>query len=174
MAESSNNLDFRVDIRIIPPVALAMLLGLWIIALESHSERFLIMVVILAPFYYLGAEILTRKIALDSGGITIRKLFRSSEIPWNDILYVDSLRAGKKVFLIIESSSAKPALLTNTLGQFPKLVNSIIQRLPTDKISESARELTRDLPNKYGPLLQAWAICILLSCVLVGKLLGYG
>lgn len=174
MAESDKNIEFRVDLRIIPPVALSMLLGSWIIVLERHTDRFLFLLLILAPFYYLGAEILARKILLHSEGITIRKLFRSSEIMWKDISYIDSLKAGKKVFLIIESGSVKPNLLTNTLGQFQILVNSIIQRLPPDKVSESARDLVTDVPNKYGPLLQTWAISVLLGAILLGKMMGYG
>ena len=92
---------------------------------------------------------------------------------WGDISYVDSLRSGRKVFLIIESNSTRPALLTNTLGQFPALVESIIQRLPPDKVSDSAIELVKNMPNKYGPMIQAWAVCLKLGAILLGKLMGY-
>lgn len=173
MADSVNRLQFRVDFRLIPPVALSMLLGSWIIFMESHTDRFLFLIIILAPFYYLGAEILARKILVDSSGIVIRKLLRSSQMSWEDISYVDSLRSGRKVFLIIESNSARPALLTNTLGQFPTLVESIIQRLPPDKVSDSAIELVKNMPNKYGPMIQAWAVCLMLGAILLGKLMGY-
>lgn len=173
MADSVNRLKFRVDFRLIPPVALSMLLGSWIIVMESHTDRFLFLIIILAPFYYLGAEILARKIFVDSSGLVIKKLLRTTQISWADISYIDSLRSGRKVFLIIECSSYKPALLTNTLGQFPALVHSIIQRLPPDKVSDSAIELANNVPNKYGPMIQAWAVCLMLGAILLGKLLGY-
>ncbi len=64
MSESENNSQFRVDLRLLPPVVLAMLLGSWIMVLESHSDRLMFLIIILAPFYYLGAEILARKICL--------------------------------------------------------------------------------------------------------------
>lgn len=173
MADSVNRLQFRVDFSLIPPVALSMLMGSWIIFMESHTDRFWFLIIILAPFYYLGAEILARKILVDSSGIVIRKFLRRAQMSWEDISYVDSLRSGRKVFLIIESNSTRPALLTNTLGQFPALVESIIQRLPPDKVSDSAIELVKNMPNKYGPMIQAWAVCLMLGAILVGKLMGY-
>lgn len=173
MADHVNKLQFRVDFRLIPPVVLAMLLGSWIIVMESHSDRFLFLIIILAPFYYLGAEILARKILVDPSGLVVRKLLRTTQITWNDISYIDSIRTGRKVFLIIESDSMRPTLLTNTLGQFTALVQSIIQQIPSDKVSESAVELASAVPNKYGPLIQAWAICVVLGGILLGKLMGY-
>ncbi|MGD9819615.1 MAG: hypothetical protein AB7V04_13085 [Desulfomonilaceae bacterium] len=174
MVQSQSGLQFRVDLKILPPVVLAMLIGSWIILLERNTERFLLMLVLLTPFYYLGAEILARKIFLDSKGVTVKKLFRESKVSWGDISYVDSLKAGRKVFLIIESGSAKPILLTNTLGQFQNLVHSIIRQVSTDKVSESARDLVNETPKKYGPSIQAWAVALLLSAILIGKLMGYG
>ncbi len=173
MSDSVNKMQFRVDFRLIPPVVLAMLLGSWIIVMESYNDRFLFLIIILAPFYYLGAEILARKIFVDSSGLVIRKLFRTVRLSWAEVSYVDSLRTGRKVFLIIESNSIKPTLLTNTLGQFPSLVQSIIQHLPADKVSESAAELAENVPYKLGPQVQAWAVCLVLGAILLGKLLGY-
>lgn len=165
---------FRVDTRMIPPVVLAMGLGIALLALEWPSQRTLFLALLLLPFYYLGAEILVRRITLAADGITIRKLFRTVRLSWVEVERLDAVQSGSKLFLIIQGHGARPVLITNTIRPFDQLARAIMEALPAEKISSSAAELLTSPPAKHGPLFQAWIICLVLAGCVAGNLLGFG
>ena len=72
---------YRVDFRMIPPIILAMVAGLLLLILEGATERGFLTACLLAPFFYLGAEVLARRISLDETGITISKLLQIPCLP---------------------------------------------------------------------------------------------
>jgi len=166
--------SFRVDSRMVPSVCLTMFAGAALIVFEGASQQGLLMMIVLSPFFYLGAEILARAVRIDEHGIAISKLLRSVHLDWEEIQWLDAVRTGRKVFLIIHSRDARPAFLTNTLAGFADLAGRIIERLPRDIVSERAETLLTEPPSKVGPLVQAWIACVVITGVLAGRLLGYG
>ncbi len=169
-----HNSVYRVDPRMIPPIIMAMVFGILIIIMEGATRRGFLSLALLAPFYYLGAEILARKIVIGEQGIIIKKFLRSLDLNWNGIDSLDMVRSGKKVFLILQGGENRPVLITNTIQNFHDLLNQLMRKIPEEKISTPVKELLQDPPSKYGPLLQAWLICIVLLGIVTGKILGYG
>ncbi|MEW6138617.1 MAG: hypothetical protein AB1733_10325 [Thermodesulfobacteriota bacterium] len=164
---------FRVDSRMILPIVMAMIFGALLVALEASTRRGILLAVLLAPFFYLGAEILARKIVIDSQGITISKLFRSVRHDWMDLSSVDSVRTGNKVFVILHSDQGGTSLISNTIRPFGQLVDTILACAPQRSFTEEVRERLSDPPGKFGPLVQAWIACLALGALVVGTLLGY-
>lgn len=164
---------YRVDPRMVPPVILAMAAGILLVGLEGITGRGPLLILLLAPFYYLGAEILARKVLLDDRGITVSKLLRSVRIEWPEIETLDAVRTGKKVFLILQAYDKRPVLVTNTLKPFHDLVDRLLDKIPEAKISSGVREIFAAAPSKHGPLIQAWIVCGVLVVLVVGKILGY-
>jgi hypothetical protein len=157
----------------IPPTAIAMGAGIIVLALEGMNSRALLLLALLAPFFYLGAEILSRRVILDEQGITIKKFLRSVSIQWSEVKSLDAVVSARKVFLVLEVGGGRPALITNTLQPFDDLFERLLDRIPSKAVSDSARELRGRLPSKHGPLIQAWAACIVLTALVIGKILGY-
>ncbi len=164
--------EYRVDPRIAPPVVVSLALGAWLVILEGSSERGLLMILILLPFFYLGAEVLARKVSITSQGVTIRKLLRSVHMDWTELSTLDYVRSRNKLFLIFQTRDGKPTLITNTLSPFNDLAKKLLKFVPPDKITQGARDILEDPPAKNGPLIQAWIICIVLIALMVGKFFG--
>lgn len=167
------NRAFRVDSRMIPPIVMAMIFGALLVAIEASTRRGILLAILLAPFFYLGAEILARKIVIDSRGITIWKLFRSLRHDWADLSSVDSVRTGNKVFIILHSEHGGTSLISNTIRPFGQLVDTILASAPKGTFTEEVRESLSTPPGKLGPLIQAWIACLALGALVVGTLLGY-
>ncbi len=165
---------YRVDPRLIPPTALAMIFGFLLLCLEGPVKRGFLLLLLLAPFFYLGAEILARKIVIDEKGITISKLLRSVSLEWSEIQSLDAVRSGSKVFLILLGDHGRPVLITNTIRSFSELVSRVLEHVPTGKVADGAVQILSDPPSKTGPLVQAWIVCLVLAGLAVGKLLGFG
>jgi hypothetical protein len=166
--------QYRVSLGMIPPVVMAMGFGVVLLMMEGNSKRGFLMFVVLLPFFYLGLEILARKIILDEQGITVRKLLRSVRLEWTDIEALDAVRSGSKLFLMLQAEHVRPVLITNTISSFDELVRNLQEAIPKAKIAESAQELLVNPPPKRGPLVQAWAACLLLAGIALGRILGYG
>jgi hypothetical protein len=164
---------FRVDSRIVPPVALAVAFGCLLLVLEGPTRRGILLAALLAPFYYLAAEILARRIVVDEKGITISKLLRSVRYEWPEISSVSSVRTGSKVFLVLHSEERGTTLITNTIGLFGELAAIVLSSAPRASVADADREQLSDPPGKVGPLVQAWIACLVLAALSIGKLLGY-
>jgi hypothetical protein len=165
---------YRVDPRMIPPVSLSMVLGAALVLWEGASTHGILMLAILSPFFYLGAEILTRTIILDEWGIRVKKFLRSSETAWKDVDNLETVRSGSKFFLIIQPSSHKAIIVTNTIQPFQELTANILKYLPPNAVSESTSQALSSLPSKYGPVAQAWLVTLVLAAIAAGKFLGFG
>jgi hypothetical protein len=158
----------------IPPVVLAMGFGIVLLGLEGATQTGFLLLALLLPFFYLGAEILARRIALDSRGLEISKLLRTVRLEWSEIRYLDAVKTGNKLFLILQPEQGRPTLITNTIQPFQDLAQRILENVTHDKVSDYAREVIQDPPAKRGPMIQAWIVCLVLAGIVAGKLLGYG
>lgn len=174
MEEKMQTYLYRVDSRMIPPVVIAMGSGFCLLVLEGMTQRGFLLAVLLFPFYYLGAEILARRIILDSHGITVSKFLRTVRLEWLEITSLDAVQSRRKLFIIIQAESGHPVIITNTIQPFTDLVERLMAFLPKEKISAVASDLLANPPSKHGPLIQAWIVCLVLTGLVVGKLLGYG
>jgi hypothetical protein len=164
---------YRADPQMIPPVVLAMGFGVLLLILEGATSKGYLLFALLLPFYYLGAEILARKIILDANGLHIAKLLRTVRIDWTDIKYVDAVKTGSRLFLIVQRENGRPVIITNTIRPFQDLAQRILENIPDAIVSDYAKEVVQDPPAKRGPMIQAWIICLVLAALAVGKLLGY-
>jgi hypothetical protein len=167
------NRPYRVDPQMIPPVVLAMGFGAFLLVLEGATKKGFLLLALLLPFYYLGAEILARKIILDARGLEITKFLRTVRIEWSEIKYLDAVKTGSKLFLIVQPEQGRPVIITNTIRPFQDLAQRILENIPGAQVSDYAREVVQDPPAKRGPMIQAWIICLVLVGLVVGKLLGY-
>jgi hypothetical protein len=165
---------YRADSRLVPPVIITMGLGAFLLVLEGATKRGLLLFLVLAPFYYLGAEILARRIVLSSEGITVQKFLRSVHVGWREILSLDAFQSGSKLFIILQPDQGRPVLISNTIRPFNDLLGKLQEMVPAGKISETAREIFANPPSKNGPVLRAWLVCLVVAGVLAGRLLGYG
>ncbi len=165
---------YRVDSRMITPVVLAMGFGVFLLILEGATPKGLLLVLLLSPFYYLGIEILARKIVVDAAGITISKFLRSVQLQWSEIQSLDAVRSGSKLFLILQREEGGPIVITNTIRPFQDLVSSLVAAVPAEKVSSPVHDLVSAAPAKVGPVVQAWLVCLVFVALVVGKLMGYG
>ena len=165
--------EYRVDPRMIPPVILSMGLAIALLYLEGTTNRGFLLLLVLLPFFYLGLEILARKITVDSRGILVSKFLRSVFVEWPEIVSVDAVQSGAKLFIILQTDQSRPVLITNTISPFHELTDQILKSVPPSKVSETSRSLLLETPRKHGPLMHAWIVCLVMAAMVAGKFLGY-
>ena len=158
----------------IPPIVIAMASGLYLLFLEGLTDRGLLLAFLLCPFYYLGAEVLVRRITVDDRGILVSKLFRSVFVRWSEVESLDAVQAGNKLFVIVQAYDRRPFFITNTIRPFVELKDRILEYVPDDRIATGTRDTLANPPTKHWPMVQAWIVCLVLTGIVVARLLGYG
>jgi hypothetical protein len=164
---------FRVDPKMFVPVILAMITGVILIFLEGATPKGFLLLIVLSPFFYLGAEILARKITFTDDGLLIDKFLRSVSLKWDEINSVDAVQTGSKLFLILIHDKGRPVLITNTIQRFGFVAKRIMDNLPPYKVNEDTRRILENAPSKWSPLIQAWLVFLILGGLVAGKFLGY-
>lgn len=152
---------------------LGMTLGIILLLLEGWTREGAVVCLALSPFFYLGIEILARRIRVDERGITIFKFLRTVHMDWSEITSFDAVRTGNKLFLILQGKSYRPVLITNTITPFAELARQLLDLVPSDKIAQGTAELILNAPRKHGPLVQAWLFCLVLGVIVAARTLGY-
>ncbi len=164
---------FRVDPKMSVPVILAIGAGVTLIFLEGATPKGFLLTIVLSPFFYLGAEILARKITFSDDGLVIDKFLRSVSLNWDEIQSVDAVQSGSKVFLILVHDKGRPVLITNTIQCFGSVAKRILDNVPADKTGERVREILADPPSKFSPLIQAWLVFLVLAGLVAGRYVGF-
>jgi hypothetical protein len=164
--------QYKVDPKMSIPVILAMISAIVLIAIEGFTNQGLLLVVVLIPFFYLGAEILSRKIVFLPDGITIKKFLRSVNLKWVEIQSLDAIQSGNKLFMILVNEKTRPVLITNTIAAFGEMANRLISSLPPGKVTDQARQILSAPPAKYSTIFQAWVVLFIIIGLILGKFYG--
>jgi hypothetical protein len=164
---------FRVDPKMLVPVILSMITGVILIFLEGATPKGLLLLIVLCPFFYLGAEILARKITFTDDGVLINKFLRSVSLNWAEIKSVDAVQSGSKLFLILIHDKGRPVLITNTIQRFASVAKRIMDNVPPNKVDENAGRLLENPPSKLSPLIQAWLVFLILGGLVAGRFVGF-
>ncbi len=165
---------YRVDSRMIPAVVIAMAAGVALLFIEGFTQRGLLLLLLLAPFYYLGVEILARAVRIDETGLTITKFLRSVRFDWSEIRSLAAVRSGARIILVVQGDQGRPTFITNTLRPFDALAEDLLQRVPPETVAHDVPEILANAPTKNGPLIQAWVVCLVLTGMVAARLTGYG
>jgi hypothetical protein len=163
--------SFKPPKALIIPIVPAMAAGGALIILESNTDKGLLLALILAPFYYLGLEILFRRVGITDRGVTIHKFLRTSHVAWPEIRSLDAARTGNKIFIIIQTDAAIPMIISNTIDHFNELSGIILKNIPENKIDPSVHEILSDPGRNRGPIFQAWVVLAVVTGVLFFRLI---
>jgi hypothetical protein len=162
--------SFKPPNALILPIGPAMVAAAGLIFVESGSDKGILLGLILAPFYYLGLEILFRRINVSEKGLEVVKLLRKTSVEWSDVKSLDAVRSGTRIFIIVQSESAIPLIISNTISDFKELSNIILNNVPDHRIDRSVYETLEDPPLNNRPIFQAWVVFMVLASVLAFRL----
>jgi hypothetical protein len=155
----------------ITPVALAMGFGAFLMVLEGPTPRGLLLLLLVSPFFYLGAEILARKIAVDTTGITISKFLRSVHLEWSEIQSLDAVRSGSKLssFFSVRKGPVSPPTRFVHFRTWSHAGG--VGAGGEDLIA--GRTCSR-FTGQIRSCIQAWLVSLVFVALVVGETLGYG
>ena len=148
---------------------LATSLALFVLTLLQRQETIKIAMlgVLLLPLTILFLECAVRRVIIDAGMITARRLLRSKSLPLAALTAVDTVTVRRRVFFTL-SAEDDFLILSNAYARFPELVGSVLAAAPLQAVSEETRTMAAAPPVKVGDILSCWvATAVMLGIFII-------
>jgi tetrahydromethanopterin S-methyltransferase subunit F len=137
----------------------------------STTER-LVFAIFFFPSLYLFLESLFRRVTVDEGGITIRRLWGEKGIPWEGITHVGGLSLHKKVYILLTTVKGF-FIVSNAYGRFSDLAEEIVSHVDLTKVEEEARLQAGRSSSGIAHIVMAWIAAVFMVGIILIKMLTF-
>ncbi len=131
--------------------------------------KVLILSVIIAPVTVLFVESLFRRTVIGQDRVTVFKLLRRREVRFSDVTSVETVQVRKRAFLTL-CAGDEFLILSNAYGDFPRLVDALMSRVPAAAVTDETRRLAKAPPRKSTDIISCWLAVALLTFILLIQL----
>ncbi len=146
------------------------LLLLCIVQGETRG-KIVILTLMLLPVTFLFVESFFRRVEVGTTAIRVRKLFRSCSLDFSEIVDMDTVLVRKRAFLTL-SSEDHFIILSNAYADFPQMLQLLMERVGTDAVTETTREMAKAPPVKTSDIVSCWLAVALVSMILYIQFAG--
>ena len=155
-------------------ILLALCLTLFAVTLAQGEPtgKVVILGFIILPVAGLFIESAFRRTRIDADRVTILKFLRQRTLLFADITAVETVQVRKRAFLTL-CAEDDFLILSNAYGDFPRMTEMILERVPPAAISDETRQMAAAPPRKSTDIFSCWLAVLLLSLILYIQLGGH-
>ncbi len=124
------------------------------------------------PAAYLFLESLLRRVAVDEGGVSIRRLLGEKRLPWESITHVGGLAINKKSYILLTTVIGF-FIISSVYDRFPALVDDILAHVESDRVEDEVRALVENIPSMISRVALAWVAAAMMTGVIALKILPF-
>lgn len=147
------------------PLGLLILamVALFILCLVQGEERSRIAILglLILPASILFAESLFRRMEIGENSLTAVRFLRRKTLRFADITEVESMRIRGRAFFTL-CAGDDFLIFTNAYERFPRLLAAILEKTPSQVVSEETRSLAAAPPVKISDIVSSWIGFILM------------
>lgn len=155
------------------PLGLLVLasLALLVVCLVQRQPpaKSIILGLLLVPTLILFMESACRKVLLNPDELVAVRLLRRKALRLSEITAVETVTLRRRVFFTL-CAGDEFVILSNSYADFPDLVKSVLERVPTTAVSDETQTMAANPPTKTGDIISAWVASILVILMLLGQL----
>lgn len=133
--------------------------------------KVIILALIILPVGILFVESLFRRTEVGGEGVTVFKLLRRKVLRFADITALETVQVRKRAFLTL-CAGDDFVILSNAYGDFPRLVDTLMARVPLGAVSEETRKMAAAPPRKSTDIVSCWLAVALVAFILFIQLGG--
>lgn len=150
-------------------IALTVALLVTCFVQDQSTAKIIILSGLVLPLAILFVESVCRRVIIDSQGVTAYRPFRNRRIPFAEISSLETVRVRNRVFLTLVTAADDFLILSNSYGEFPALLNSLVKAVPDEAITEETKSLILKPPVRLADIFTAWFAVIALAYVLFAQ-----
>ena len=157
------------------PLGLLLLLtgALFVVSLlrGEPTAKLLILGLFMLPITVLFVESIFRRTMLTEDRVIADKLLRKKEMKYSEMTALETVSVRKRVFLTL-CAGDDFLIISNAYANFPRLVQSLLARVPAAAVSEETKQMAAAPPVKSTDVISCWLAVALLAFILYIQLGG--
>ena len=150
-------------------IALTVALLVTCLVQGQSTAKVLILSGLVLPLAILFVESVYRRVIIDSEGVTAYRPFRKRCIRFAEVSSLETVRVRNRVFLTLVTAADEFLILSNSYGEFPALLNSLVKAVPDAAITEETQNLILKPPVRLADIFTAWFAVVALAYVLFAQ-----
>ncbi len=150
-------------------VALTFALLVVCILQGQSLAKVIILAGLILPLAMLFVESALRRLVVDPDGITAIRVFRQRRLNFADVTSLETVRVRNRVFLTLMAGDDDFLIISNSYGDFPVLLASLVDAVPEGTITEETEQLTKKPPLRQADVFTAWFAVVALVYVLFAQ-----
>ena len=155
------------------PLGLLAALTLALLVVCILQGQALTKIVILAglnvPLIILFVESAFRRLTVEPEQVTAHRPFRQRRMRYADVTSLESVRVRNRVFITLVAGDDDFLIISNSYGDFPALLNCLIESVPAGTVADETRQLAEQPPLRQADVFTAWFAVIALVYVLLAQ-----
>ena len=157
------------------PLGLLLLLCLVLLGVcfiqNEPGGKIMILSFITLPVAVLFVESIFRRVAIDGEKVTMFKFLRRRSLRLSEVTAVETVQVRKRAFLTL-CAGDDFLIMSNAYGDFPRLVQRLLPRVPAETVTEDTRRMAAAPPRKSTDIVSCWLAVALLALILLIQLRG--
>ncbi|MEJ2200868.1 MAG: hypothetical protein P8X63_07615 [Desulfuromonadaceae bacterium] len=170
-------LTFVIRRTFLVPLGLLLLLSLALLVTSlvqgQPIAKAIIFTFMILPIIGFFIESVCRRAVIDDEGITVFKCLRQKHLSFAAMTALETVMVRKRVFLTL-CVHDEFLILSNAYAEFPKLVRTLLDRVPAGSISPETQAMAKDPPVKTTDIVTCWLAVLLLAFILYIQFHGKG
>lgn len=130
-----------------------------------------ILSVIILPVGILFAESFFRRAEVGAQELTVIKLLRRKTLRFPEVTALETIQVRKRAFVTV-CAGDDFLILSNAYGDFPRLVETLMDRVPPQAVSEETQRMASAPPRKNTDIVSCWLAVALVGFILFLQLGG--
>ncbi len=174
---SSGAQSFRIRRVFLLPLGLLLAVSLALLAVVilqgQTGGKIIILGIMIIPVAVILVESLARRAEVGDDAVTVHKFLRDKSLRYADLTEVESVVVRKRAFLSL-STEEHFLIISNAYDDFPRLVQTLLARVPAGVITEQARAMAANPPTKSSDIVSCWLAVALMSLILAVQFFAQG
>ncbi len=150
---------------------LVMTLALLVICLiqDQPVAKAIILGCLMVPLAALFVESAGRRIEVSSEKVRAVRPFRSKEIVCAAVTELETVRVRNRVFMTLMAGEDDYLIISNSYGNFPDLVRSLVAVVPEGTVTDETRQLADKPPVRQADLAAVWLAVLAMAYILFAQ-----
>jgi hypothetical protein len=124
---------------------------------------------LITPLAILFVESAFRRLVIDTREVTAFRPFRKRRMRFAEVTSLETVRVRSRVFLTLVAGDDDFLIISNSYGDFPNLLDSLIESVPPETVTDETRQLAKQPPLRQADVFTAWFAVIALAYVLLAQ-----
>lgn len=149
----------------------ALMIALWVVCLlqGQPAGKAVVLALLIVPLAVFFVESACRRLVVGADKIMAFRPFRQRQILFTEVTELETVQVRSRVFMTLSAGPDDFLIISNSYGDFARLVKSLIAAIPESAVTPETRKLAEKPILRHADIFTVWFAVIALSYILVAQ-----